>query len=1293
MADNQQNQRQPQGEQVIFIAPPTGGLNLHDNPLTLSPQFASEYVNFMPPTGSGIMVRPGIEVVIELDGIITCMYSYIVPASSVYNGNPNDSTLTTPQVTTLLVKIQTPNKVNFLYEVNPYANPAAFVKKSDITNSEFATDSVIFMDSLFFLTGDPNESPYIYSWKRNTSSLIWHAPTTPSDNPKEPSKILSGELLNNINSMTIYKNILYGSQKGTLNIFHILARNVDLNNVANYSSKDFQGAYNLVSMGWFSLMGVITRGGDILKMFTFGSGRQGQEQDLLCVLTTNGELLVYDGESPNNLDTWKLSGHYYLPAPLNLNCISSVEDDYIIVTANGFISLRSILTGTPGRLDDALTNRLSTLFGEYQFRLPSFTNKMFLQYYPKRRVVIFNVPTDMPLKLYEVLEGYEFDEKTLFTFAQEVSTVDYKNSIINFLAYYILSSGVNYTVDFFLDKNRVNKIEMLFTCDNIILSSSSKLSVDVTIKLGVHVYNENTKVIDYFPWVDPIVYRCSDVLQSISVIADTTTIISGTADWSSSIDSIVSTINGEDIRVRSAPLNPIAIEPYEYDITDVFAFTQSLLNLRRFSIITFITLPLASQNYLLTKAFRVAVYPKNWEYPVVPQLSIVSLVDIPKISSDIDYSKVIVDGKTLALPLVRLGQLVESIPDSIINNGYLMGINFERDEDEGTGTVRFYFVKSTELGPYTATCLLRAPLDLKVVVEDEEKDIIWPTIYYANKPVNSAEWTWEDITDHTEYPPVALPLHYNSKPRYMVNDTDSSISVVPQVKQLLDRVLLTYSEDTSEMPKKLVDYLQVWFTPSEFTLSTGTILNPRPPHRGRYWGSDKLIIQIMQNAFNKYFLANGFSVAADRLGNGESKCVSAKCNFKLKQIALIQLDMPIELVVYIKNNNSAVSDRMQAIFVLYIGAYENTAMGKTGQDFVNALTDFNTKPAYCVKVTYQIDRWGNLDYPSRIFEEVVSTSESVSRIVTGTTVEDISCNVGVYKSYPDTTVSDAEDIFVGLFTGDLYNAPMEDKKLWIQQFGWLYSVINFIMVGDTEDYQNNEIVSNTDTSMVPFLNMINIEKEYTSTQYVLDVQRGTWAQWKDVNMVSAVEHNSDFFFVRIKEELDRAQGSYQIKKSQICKFNSEQDGDFDNATPIEAYYKTGFTDLGAQNLKKFTKCKIFATASTFWTAYPYDLYYAIDFENQTPVRYSGETIEAHLRKPKALQAKPKTGRTLTHKEFREQKAYLKEYANLSSNVKWVNMMTIATQGTRIALGSRFYITEHNVIVWGYEVHFVPLSSY
>jgi hypothetical protein len=1297
--------QQNPGEKAVFISPPTGGLNLYDNPLALDPHFASEYVNFMPPTGSGIMVRPAIRVVKEVEGVAKCMYSYITPSSTVYTGNPLDVKFGSAAIETLLIKMQTPNKVNFMYEINPYANPPSVKKIGELINSEFTSDSLMFMDSLYFLTGNASESPYIYNAVHGLKNMLWQSPRKPSEDPKEPVKIMTGELINTVNAMTLYKNVIYGSQKGTLNVFYILARNADPNSVANYADEDFLGAYKLVSMGWFSLMGVLTRGGDILKMFTFGSGKQGQEQDLLCIITNKGELLVYDGDIPNNLDTWKLMGHYYIPAPININCISPVEDDYIIVTGNGFVSLKSILSGSPGKLDDALSNRLSTLFGEYQFKLPTFTQQMFLQYYPKRRVMVFNLPIDMPLALSSVIEGYSLDQNTVFTFGNEASTLDYIHAIKTFLAFYVFHLGVSYTVDYFLDTTRTNKIEIFFKLKNLVLGELNRVAVDCEITMGVTLGDR------YIPWVDPVTFHCNDILVTPELITDTITLTEGRVGWSTSLINAAVDMNHEQVGMVYTPLDPQASGNYEYDVTDVLATTEQMEILSSVSLVQLMLLPTATQNLFFNRNFRVGFFPKYWDSSGAPSLSILSLVDFPDVSTNINYAGMVVDSTTLGLDLLDMGALVASWADEDLHSVQLIFKN-----------------KAGEENPILNLDTAQRQSVVIATVCDQQKNpsTIYPWLYNASRTSLLTQWKWNQTPVNGyfyELQNIRQPLYpkcieYETTTGYVSKD----MHIIE--KELLDRILVSIPNIYNFTSKEITDFLQLWFTPCKSSvyqnkyirvgfLTATAAIEEQFPHRGKYWGSDKTIMQIIENIFRRYEVFPATGEPHMSLPPESFRSVYAKANLSMGHTVLGEhvIDEPIRLEVYFLSSSYQGgtafpnSDLFRVFFVLYIGEYALHPYDPADKD-PNDLTNFLVKPRYCATCEYNVYYGtGYMSQPNpaiygtvqdRQFTEVVSEDYSYSQTLTDMVWQELSFNVHPNPLFTQTTQADADGIFFGLKTGNMLTAKSADKRLWIQQFGWLYSTFVYVNTDSpVTDIAKNKSISNTSKDIVPFLNMINTEKKYTSTQYVLDIQRGTWAQWKDVNMVTAVEHNSEFYFVRQKEELDAEIGAYKIKTSQICVFDSEQDGDFEgeDMKPIEAYYKTGFTDLGAPNLKKFTKCKVFATASTFWTEYPYDLYYSIDFEDQTPVRYSGETIEAHLRKPMSLKAKPKMGRQLTHNEFRSKKKYLEAYADLSKNVKWVNIMTIATQGTRIALGSRFYITEHNVIVWGYEVHFVPLSSY
>jgi hypothetical protein len=66
--------------------------------------------------------------------------------------------------------------------------------------------------------------------------------------------------------------------------------------------------------------------------------------DLWAVVTTEGELAIYQGTDPSSASAWAIVGVYFVGRPLGRRCFAKFGGDVVILTENGVFPLSKILT-------------------------------------------------------------------------------------------------------------------------------------------------------------------------------------------------------------------------------------------------------------------------------------------------------------------------------------------------------------------------------------------------------------------------------------------------------------------------------------------------------------------------------------------------------------------------------------------------------------------------------------------------------------------------------------------------------------------------------------------------------------------------------------------------------------------------------------------------------------------------------------------------------------------------------------------------------------------------------------
>lgn len=143
----------------------------------------------------------------------------------------------------------------------------------------------------------------------------------------------------------------------------------------------------------FPLGAVFRRGGYIMAGGSFSYDAGEGPDDYLAVITSNGEIAVYQGTDPTSNTTFGLVGRFDAGKPIGRRCAIRLNGDLIFVTQDGALSMLALLK--VGRASDqkaAVSSKIQTLFSQYA---GSYGTNFGWQglLYPKARYLIINVPT------------------------------------------------------------------------------------------------------------------------------------------------------------------------------------------------------------------------------------------------------------------------------------------------------------------------------------------------------------------------------------------------------------------------------------------------------------------------------------------------------------------------------------------------------------------------------------------------------------------------------------------------------------------------------------------------------------------------------------------------------------------------------------------------------------------------------------------------------------------------------------------------------------------------------------
>jgi hypothetical protein len=143
----------------------------------------------------------------------------------------------------------------------------------------------------------------------------------------------------------------------------------------------------------FPLGAVFHRGGHVVGLGTFSNDSGEGPDDYFCIVSSNGEIAVYQGTDPSSATTWSLVGRFDVGPPIGRRCTIRWNGDLSILTQDGVISMQAALRfSRESEQKAAITGKIQTLFSTYASAYSGNFGWM-LCTYPKARYLIVNVPT------------------------------------------------------------------------------------------------------------------------------------------------------------------------------------------------------------------------------------------------------------------------------------------------------------------------------------------------------------------------------------------------------------------------------------------------------------------------------------------------------------------------------------------------------------------------------------------------------------------------------------------------------------------------------------------------------------------------------------------------------------------------------------------------------------------------------------------------------------------------------------------------------------------------------------
>ncbi len=269
------------------IAAPIGGLNCRDA------------YNVMPPEDAIVMDN-----YIPLDNKIALRKGYI----DYYKNNHRFLTLATYKKDDKqrLIGISSGKA----YNLSSASNVSVY---DNLTFNSDRCQTVQYKDYLYFMNGIDVPKVYHLDDENNETFSDWGFR---NDN-LTPSKIIAGG---------VSKQFFWALEKNTLRVWY------------SAQAGNISGDLNC-----FDLSSIARFGGHLMAVCNWTvDGGQGID-DLTVFITSEGEVLVYDGTNPNSADSWSLKGSYKISPPIGYRCTLQYQGDIIIITEDGYLPLSKVL--------------------------------------------------------------------------------------------------------------------------------------------------------------------------------------------------------------------------------------------------------------------------------------------------------------------------------------------------------------------------------------------------------------------------------------------------------------------------------------------------------------------------------------------------------------------------------------------------------------------------------------------------------------------------------------------------------------------------------------------------------------------------------------------------------------------------------------------------------------------------------------------------------------------------------------------------------------------------------------
>ena len=152
-----------------------------------------------------------------------------------------------------------------------------------------------------------------------------------------------------------------GSGLTTSDLIHVWAYNSRLFFIESGSMEFwYLGVGNYTgTLSSYSLQGIFKKGGSLFMGGTWALDAGDGLGDFCIIISTKGEVAIFEGTDPSSASTWTLKGTYEIAEPLGKNAWMKAGGDFLVATVEGIIPISQAIRKDPAALSlSAITNAI-----------------------------------------------------------------------------------------------------------------------------------------------------------------------------------------------------------------------------------------------------------------------------------------------------------------------------------------------------------------------------------------------------------------------------------------------------------------------------------------------------------------------------------------------------------------------------------------------------------------------------------------------------------------------------------------------------------------------------------------------------------------------------------------------------------------------------------------------------------------------------------------------------------------------------------------------------------------------